>query len=137
MGRKTIYLTMVLILTASLSGCLRNGKEDSKSAEWPDKAYFALFITNHGNVVEDVEVLSSESLRGWTVNVDFDEFELAPGETKEVQVSVVPPSELLEDDTYRFTVTVQPEGLPVAGEPIDLQVTSVMPSASEPSIMER
>ena len=102
--------------------------EDSKSAEWPDKAYFALFITNHGNVVEDVEVLSSESLRGWTVNVDFDEFELAPGETKEVQVSVVPPSELLEDDTYRFTVTVQPEGLPVAGEPIDLQVTSVMPS---------
>ena len=102
--------------------------EDSKSAEWPDKAYFTLFITNHGNVVEDVEVLSSESLRGWTVNVDFDEFELGPGETKEVQVSVVPPSELLEDDTYRFTVTVQPEGLPVAGEPIDLQVTSVMPS---------
>ena len=102
--------------------------EDSKSSEWPDKAYFTLFITNHGNVVEDVEVLSSESLRGWTVNVDFDEFELAPGETKEVQVSVVPPSELLEDDTYIFTVTVQPEGLPVAGEPIDLEVTSVMPS---------
>ena len=62
------------------------------------------------------------------MNVDFDEFELAPGETKEVQVSVVPPSELLEDDTYIFTVTVQPEGLPVAGEPIDLEVTSVMPS---------
>ena len=102
--------------------------EDSKSAEYPDKAYFTLFITNHGNVLEDVEVLSSESLRGWTVNVDFDEFELAPGETREVQVSVTPPSDLLDDDTYRFTVTVQPEGLPVAGEPVDLEVTSEMPT---------
>ena len=31
--------------------------EDSKSAEYPDKAYFTLFITNHGNVLEDVEGL--------------------------------------------------------------------------------
>ena len=69
-----------------------------------------------------------DSLRGWAVNVDFDEFELEPGLTKEVQVSVTPPSDLLDDDTYQFTVTVQPEGLAVAGEPIDLTVTSQMPS---------
>jgi len=102
--------------------------EDEQTAEYPDKAYFTLYITNHGNIVEDVQVLSSESLRGWTVNVDFDEFELEPGLTKEVQVSVTPPSDLLDDDIYQFTVTVQPEGLAVAGEPIDLTVTSEMPS---------
>ena len=43
-------------------------------------------------------------------------------------MSVTPPSDLLDDDTYRFTVTVQPEGIAVAGEPIDLTVTSQMPS---------
>ena len=102
--------------------------EDEQTAEYPDKAYFTLYITNHGNIVEDVQVISSESLRGWTVNVDFDEFELEPGSTKEVQVSVTPPSDLLDDDTYLFTVTVQPEGLAVAGEPIDLTMTSEMPS---------
>jgi len=102
--------------------------EDEQTSEYPDKAYFILYITNHGNIVEDVQVLSSESLRGWAVNVDFDEFELEPGLTKEVHVSVTPPSDLLDDDTYMFTVTVQPEGIAVAGEPIDLTVTSQMPS---------
>jgi len=102
--------------------------EDEQDSEYPNKAYFILYITNHGNIIEDVQVLSSESLRGWTVNVDFDEFELEPGLTKEVQVSVTPPSDLLDDDTYMFTVTVQPKGIAVAGEPIDLTVTSQMPS---------
>ena len=36
-----------------------------------------------------------------------------------------PPSQLLDDDTYRFTVIAQPEGIPVAGQPIELTVVSV------------
>ena len=81
-------------------------------------------MTNHGNIVEEVEILSSDSLRGWTVDVVEDEFELQPGETKEIEVRVTPPSELIDDDTYRFTIIVQPKGIPVAGQPIELEVTS-------------
>jgi len=31
---------------------------------------------------------------------------------------------MIQDDTYRFTVTVQPKGMPVAAQPLDLQVTA-------------
>ena len=31
---------------------------------------------------------------------------------------------MIQDDTYRFTLTVQPKGMPVAGQPLDLQVTA-------------
>ena len=71
------------------------------------------------------EIISGESLRGWTVDVIDDEFQLPPGETREIQVRATPPSELLSDDTYRFTVIAQPEGIPVAGQPIELTVVSV------------
>ena len=39
-------------------------------------------------------------------------------------VRVTPPSELISDDEYSFTVIVQPKDMPVAGEPIDLTVES-------------
>ena len=37
-------------------------------SSWPDNAEFTLFVTNQGNVEEEVEVLTSDSLRGgpWT-----------------------------------------------------------------------
>ena len=54
-----------------------------------------------------------------------DRFQLPPGETREIQVRATPPSELLTDDKYRFTVIAQPEGIPVAGQPIELTVVSV------------
>ena len=37
---------------------------------------------------------------------------------------MTPPSQLIADDEYKFTVVVQPKGMPVAGEPLDLSVES-------------
>ena len=37
---------------------------------------------------------------------------------------------MISDDEYTFTVTVQPKGMPVAGEPIDLTVESSVGVAS-------
>ena len=99
--------------------------EDEQTVNYPEKAIFSLFVTNNGNVIEDIEIISGESLRGWTVDIIEDEFKLPPGETREIQVRATPPSQLLDDDTYRFTVIAQPEGIPVAGQPIELTVTSV------------
>ena len=99
--------------------------EDEQTVNYPKKALFSLFVTNNGNVIEDIEVISGESLRGWTIDVMEDEFRLPPGETREIQVRATPPSQLLDDDTYRFTVIAQPEGIPVAGQPIELTVVSV------------
>tara|TARA_B100000575_G_scaffold41966_1_gene29564 strand:- start:26074 stop:28764 length:2691 start_codon:yes stop_codon:yes gene_type:complete len=99
--------------------------EDEQTVNYPEKAIFSLFVTNNGNVIEDIEIISGESLRGWTVDIIEDELKLPPGETREIQVRATPPSQLLDDDTYRFTVIAQPEGIPVAGQPIELTVTSV------------
>ena len=99
--------------------------EDEQTVNYPEKAIFSLFVTNNGNVIEDIEIISGESLRGWTVDIIEDEFKLPPGETREIQVRATPPSQLLDDDTYRFTIIAQPEGIPVAGQPIELTVTSV------------
>ncbi len=100
--------------------------ESSQKMEssYPENAEFTIFVTNHGNIEEEVEVLTSDSLRGWTVDVIGDEFKLQPGKTREVTVRVTPPSELIADDEYSFTVIVQPKDMPVAGEPIDLTVES-------------
>ena len=94
------------------------------TSSYPENTEFTIFVTNHGNVEEDVEVLTSDSLRGWTVDVIGDEFKLKPGKTREVPIRVTPPSDMIADDEYMFTVIVQPKGLPVAGEPIDLSVES-------------
>ena len=48
--------------------------DDEQTMNYPDKAFFTMFVTNNGNVVEDVEIISGESLRGWTVDVIDDEF---------------------------------------------------------------
>ena len=37
---------------------------------------------------------------------------------------------MISDDEYSFTVIVQPKGLPVAGEPLDLSVESTLGSGS-------
>jgi hypothetical protein len=33
---------------------------------------------------------------------------------------------MIAEDTYTFTITVQPKGLPVAGQPVDLTVMSTL-----------
>ncbi len=105
---------------------LRIVMESSPKLEssYPENAEFTITVINHGNIEEEVEVLTSDSLRGWTVDVIGDEFKLQPGKSKEVMVRVTPPSELISDDEYSFTVIVQPKDMPVAGEPIDLTVES-------------
>ena len=77
-----------------------------------------------------MEVITSDSLRGWTVDVIGDEFKLQPGKTREVTVRVTPPSQMISDDEYSFTVIVQPKDMPVAGEPIDLIVESKVRSGA-------
>ena len=105
---------------------LRIEMESSPKLEssYPENAEFTITVINHGNIEEEVEVLTSDSLRGWTVDVIGDEFKLQPGKSKEFMVRVTPPSELISDDEYSFTVIVQPKDMPVAGEPIDLTVES-------------
>jgi len=99
---------------------------DSKKAPYPENVEFTLYVTNQGNTEEEVEVLSSDSLRGWSVDVISDEFKIKPGETRQVKVRVTPPNEMISEDEYTFTVIVQPKGLPVAGQPVDLTVKSTM-----------
>ncbi len=99
---------------------------DEKESTYPEHSEFILYVSNYGNTEEDVEVLSSDSLRGWTVDVINDEFKLDPGETREVKVRVTPPSEMIDDDDYTFTITVQPKDLPVAGLPVDLTARSTL-----------
>ena len=79
---------------------------------YPEKAIFTLYVTNHGNIEETVVIESSEALRFWSVNAVEDEFELSPGETREVEIiRVTPPNDLFQDDTYDFTIIVMPKGL--------------------------
>jgi len=99
-------------------------------ASYPENSEFKIFVTNHGNIEEEVEVITSDSLRGWTVDVIGDEFKLQPGKTREVTVRVTPPSQMISDDEYSFTVIVQPKDMPVAGEPIDLIVESKVRSGA-------
>ena len=101
---------------------------DSVESSYPDRMEFVLFVTNLGNTVEEIEILSSESLRGWTVDVleNSNRFNLNPDQSRKVTVRATPPSEMIEDDEYTFTIVVQPKDLPVAGEPIDLTVKSTL-----------
>ncbi len=101
-------------------------EETSQTVDYPKKAVFTIYVTNHGNVEETVVIESSDPLRFWSVNAVDDEFKLAPGETREVEIRVTPPNDLFQDDTYDFTIIVMPKGLPVAGQPLDLSVTAEM-----------
>jgi hypothetical protein len=102
-------------------------EETSQIVEYPEKAVFTIYVTNYGNVEETVVIESSDPLRFWAVNAVDDEFKLAPGETREVEIRVTPPNDLFQEDTYDFTIIVMPKGLPVAGQPLDLSVTAEIP----------
>ncbi|MEC8547855.1 MAG: hypothetical protein VXY31_00890 [Candidatus Thermoplasmatota archaeon] len=99
-----------------------------QTTAYPDKGEYSFFVTNNGNIVEDVVIIPTESLRGWSVDIVPDDFELEPGQTMEVEVSTLPPADLISDDEYRFTIVVQPKGLPAAGQPLDLITATELPA---------
>ncbi len=123
-GQTPSYVDLVVDIRSIHDLQINIESSQKKESSYPENAEFTIFVTNHGNIEEEVEVLTSDSLRGWTVDVIGDEFKLQPGKMKEVTVRVTPPSELIADDEYSFTVIVQPKDMPVAGEPIDLTVES-------------
>ena len=123
-GQTPSYVDLVVDIRSIHDLQIDMESSQKKESSYPENAEFTIFVTNHGNIEEEVEVLTSDSLRGWTVDVIGDEFKLQPGKTREVTVRVTPPSELIADDEYSFTVIVQPKDMPVAGEPIDLTVES-------------
>ena len=123
-GQAPSYVDLVMDIRAIHDLQVDIETSTSKESSWPDNAEFKIFVTNQGNIEERVEVLTSDSLRGWTVDVIGDDFRLQPGKTREVTVRATPPSELIADDEYTFTVIVQPKDMPVAGEPLDLTVVS-------------
>ena len=99
-----------------------------QTTAYPDKGEYSFFVTNNGNIDEDVVIIPTESLRGWSVDIVPDDFELEPGQTIEVKVSTLPPADLISDDEYRFTIVVQPKGLPAAGQPLDLITATELPA---------
>ena len=99
-----------------------------QTTAYPDKGEYSFFVTNNGNIDEDVVIIPTESLRGWSVDIIPDDFELEPGQTMEIKVSTLPPADLISDDEYRFTIVVQPKGLPAAGQPLDLVTATELPA---------
>ena len=129
-GQAPSFVDMVVDIRAIHDLNVEMETSQSLTSTYPENTEFTIIVTNQGNTEEEVEVLTSDSLRGWTVDVIGDEFKLKPGKTREVIVRVTPPSEMISDDEYTFTVIVQPKGMPVAGEPIDLSVESTIGSGS-------
>jgi len=125
-GQTPSYVDLVVDIRSIHDLQIDMESSQTKESSYPENTEFTIFVTNHGNIEEEVEVLTSDSLRGWTVDVIDDEFKLQPGQTKEVTVRVTPPSQMIADDEYFFTVIVQPKDMPVAGEPIDLTVESTV-----------
>ena len=125
-GQTPSYVDLVVDIRAIHDLQIDMESSQTKESSYPENTEFTIFVTNHGNIEEEVEVLTSDSLRGWTVDVIGDEFKLQPGNTREVTVRVTPPSQMIADDEYSFTVIVQPKDMPVAGEPIDLTVESTI-----------
>jgi uncharacterized membrane protein len=97
---------------------------DEITIKYPNRATFIAFVTNNGNSEEKVEVITPAPLRQWSVDVVPDDFILQPGQTKKIEIRVTPPVGLKDDDTYKFTIIIQPEDTPVAGEPVELIVNS-------------
>jgi hypothetical protein len=94
------------------------------TVKYPERASFIIYVTNDGNAIENVEIITPAPLREWSVDVVPDDFNLNPGQTKQVEIRVTPPVGLNQDDTYKFTIIIQPEDTPVAGQPIELTVNA-------------
>ena len=97
---------------------------ESISITYGEVARMWVNVSNKGNVEQNVELSSSDPLRGWSIEVLEEELTLAPGQSESVEVIVKPPTDLTQPDTFTFTVYAQPEGDPDLRQPIDMQVTA-------------
>ena len=92
----------------------------------PDFSDFLVTITNSGNIEEQIEISSTEGLRGWTIDIEQTDFLLGPGESATVRVRVKPPVEMMVEDEFEFTLIVTPESAPVAAQPVDITVRATL-----------
>ena len=92
----------------------------------PDFADFTVIIYNGGNVDEQIEISSTEGLRGWTIDIRQTDLSLDSGQSAEILVRVKPPVKMSIEDEFEFTLIVTPESAPVAAQPIDITVTATL-----------
>ena len=92
----------------------------------PNFSDFLVTITNSGNIEEQIEITSTEGLRGWTIDIEQTDFLLEPGESATVRVRVKPPVEMMVEDEFEFTLIVTPESAPVAAQPVDMTVKATL-----------
>ena len=95
---------------------------ETQNSTHPDFTDFMVQITNSGNIEEQIEISSTEGLRGWTIDIEQTDLMLQPGESSTVRVRVKPPVQMPVDDEFEFTLIVTPESAPVASQPVDLTV---------------
>ncbi|MEE2746950.1 MAG: hypothetical protein VX473_00580 [Candidatus Thermoplasmatota archaeon] len=98
----------------------------SKNTIHPDFTDFMVKITNSGNIEEQIEISSTEGLRGWTIDIEQTDLLLQPGEYSTIRVRVKPPVQMPVEDEFEFTLIVTPESAPVAAQPVDLTVKSTL-----------
>ena len=97
-----------------------------KNITHPDFSDFLVTVTNSGNIEEQIEISSTEGLRGWTIDIEQTDLLLEPGESSTVRVRVKPPVEMVLDDEFEFTLIVTPESAPVAAQPVDMTVKATL-----------
>ena len=97
----------------------------------PGFSDFLVEVTNSGNIEEQIEIRSTEGLRGWTVDIEQTDLMLYPGETETIRVRVKPPVDLPVEDEFEFTLIVTPESCEVCSQPVDMSVKATHPETPE------
>ena len=93
---------------------------------YPESYSFTVQIRNDGNVETQTEIFTSESMRGWKLELegpsDCDQITLSSlecslkkGEIMEITVEIKPPYGAELSDTFDFTLSAQPEEIGVIG----------------------
>ena len=97
----------------------------------PEFSDFLVEVTNSGNIEEQIEITSTEGLRGWTVDIEQTDLMLYPGETETIRVRVKPPVDLPVEDEFEFTLIVTPDSCEVCSQPVDMSVKATHPETPE------
>ena len=115
-GRISITLDVQIVYELEFDS---EGVETEMSLTYGDQLEYTLNFTNTGNTQTDVLVFASESFRGWNVLIESD-FEgcslegldyicqVEVGEVVPLRINVRPPFETDIEDTFKFTISVQP-----------------------------
>jgi hypothetical protein len=115
-GRISITLDVQIVYELEFDS---EGVETEMSLTYGDQLEYTLNFTNTGNTQTDVLVFASESFRGWNVLIESD-FEgcslegldyicqVDVGEVVPLRINVRPPFETDIEDTFKFTISVQP-----------------------------